>query len=202
MYVRRVLAAGFVVALVTAALPVFAQRNNDKQKQQTARSPQEQQDVQALVQAVDSALMADTGFKCLAPLHPQLSHRLHPLCRRPNPLSLGSPDRSQGDIPVKWELNHFVKGQTDTYIPFTVNVDRASVTGGAAVYIRIVTAEQADAFAQTMAKMAAAAAKGEKQTATRPTFAWDSISFADVAEDGRISRAVQLRPASTRCSSR
>ena len=54
LYVRRVLAAGFVVALVTAALPVFAQRNNDKQKQQTARSPQEQQDVQALVQAVDS----------------------------------------------------------------------------------------------------------------------------------------------------
>ena len=144
--------------------------------------------------------MADTGFKCSAPLRPQLSHRLHPLCDAQT-TSLGSPDRSQGDIPVKWELNHFVKGQTDTYILFTVNVDRER-DGGAAVYIRIVTAEQADAFAQTMAKMAAAAAKGEKQTATRPTFAWDSISFADVAEDGRISRAVQLRPASTRCSSR
>jgi hypothetical protein len=194
MYVRRALAAGFVLALVTAALPVFAQRNNDKQKQQTARSPQEQQDVQALVQAVDSALMADTGIQVPSAAAPAAQPPAAPAAQTPKPISLGSPDRSQGDIPVKWELNHFVKGQTDTYVPFTVNVDRASVAGGAAVYIRIVTAEQADAFAQTMAKMAAAAAKGEKQTANRPTFAWDSINFADVAEDGRISRAVQLKP--------
>jgi hypothetical protein len=191
MYVRRVLAACFIVAIVSAAWPVLAQRNNDKQKQPTARSPQEQQDVQALVQAVDTALMADTGIQVPPAAAPAAQP---PAAPTPKPITLGSPDRTQGDIPIKWELSHFVKGQTDTYIPFTVNVDRASVPGGAAVYIRIVTAEQADGFAQTMAKMAAAAAKGDKQTANRPTFAWDSINFVDVAEDGRVSRAVQLKP--------
>jgi hypothetical protein len=39
MYVRRVLAACFTMVLVSATWPVLAQRNNDKQKQQTARSP-------------------------------------------------------------------------------------------------------------------------------------------------------------------
>jgi len=195
MYVRRVLAVCFTVALVSAAWPVLAQRPNDKQKQQTARSPQEQQDVQALVQAVDTALMADTGITLpTAPPAGAQAPAAQPAAPTPKPIALGNPDRAQGDIPIKWELNHFVKGQTDTYVPFTLNVDRANVAGGAAVYIRIVTAEQADAFAQTMAKMAAAAAKGDKQTANRPTFAWDSINFVDVPEDGRISRAVQLKP--------
>jgi hypothetical protein len=195
MYVRRVLAACFTMVLVSATWPVLAQRNNDKQKQQTARSPQEQQDVQALVQAVDTALMADTGITLpTAPPAGAQAPAAQPAAPTPKPISLGSPDRVQGDIPIKWELNHFVKGQTDTYVPFTVSVDRANVAGGAAVYVRIVTAEQADAFAQTMAKMAAAAAKGDKPTATRPTFAWDSINFIDVPEDGRISRAVQLKP--------
>jgi hypothetical protein len=192
MYVRRVLAACFTVAIVSTAWPVVAQRNNDNKKQQTARSPQEQQDVQALVQAVDTALMADTGIQLPSAAAP--AAQAAPAPPTPKPLTLGSPDRAQGDIPIKWELNHFVKGQTDTYVPFTLNVDRASVAGGAAVYIRIVTAEQADGFAQMMAKMAAAAAKGDKQTATRPTFAWDSINFVDVPEDGRVSRAVQLKP--------
>ena len=192
MYVRRVLAACFTVAIVSTAWPVVAQRNNDNKKQQTARSPQEQQDVQALVQAVDTALMADTGIQLPSAAAPAAQAAPAPLT--PKPLTLGSPDRAQGDIPIKWELNHFVKGQTDTYVPFTLNVDRANVAGGAAVYVRIVTAEQADGFAQMMAKMAAAAAKGDKQTATRPTFAWDSINFVDVPEDGRVSRAVQLKP--------
>jgi hypothetical protein len=192
MYVRRVLAACFTVAIVSTAWPVVAQRNNDNKKQQTARSPQEQQDVQALVQAVDTALMADTGIQLPSAAAPAAQPAA--ALPTPKPLTLGSPDRAQGDIPIKWELNHFVKGQTDTYVPFTLNVDRASVAGGAAVYVRIVTAEQADGFAQMMAKMAAAAAKGDKQTATRPTFAWDSINFVDVPEDGRVSRAVQLKP--------
>ena len=195
MYVRRVLAACFTLVLVSATWPVLAQRNNDKQKPQTARSPQEQQDVQALVQAVDTALMADTGITLpTAPPAGAQAPAAQPAAQTPKAISLGIPDRPQGDIQIKWELNHFVKGQTDTYVPFTISVDRANVAGGAAVYIRIVTAEQADAFAQTMAKMAAAAAKGDKQTANRPTFAWDSINFIDVPEDGRISRAVQLRP--------
>jgi hypothetical protein len=108
---------------------------------------------------------------------------------------LGAPDKAQGDIPIKWEISHFVKGQTDTYIPFTLNVDRSSVPGGAAVYIRIVNAEQADAFANMMAKMAAPQSGNNKnQPASRPTFSWDSINFVDVPQDGKLSRAVQLKP--------
>jgi hypothetical protein len=142
-----------------------------------------------LVQAVDAALMADTGQPApaaAAPAQPAAASA-------PKPLTLGAPDRSQGEIPVKWEINHFVKGQTDTYVPFTINVDRASVAGGAAVYVRIVNAEQAEAFASMMAKPAPA--QGNKNAVpSRPTFAWDSINFVDVPEDGRISRAVQLKP--------
>jgi hypothetical protein len=195
MYVRRVLAVCALAALVSAAWPVFAQqRNNDnKQKQQqSARSPQEQQDVQALVQAVDAALMADTGIPAPSATTSSAPPASAPT---PKPLTLGSPDKSQGEIPIKWEINHFVKGQTDTYIPFTLNLDRASVPGGAAVYIRIVSADQANAFATMMAKMAAPAQGNNKnQPAARPTFAWDSINFVDVPEDGRVSRAVQLKP--------
>lgn len=193
MYVRRVFAVCALAALVSAAWPVSAQRNNDnKKQQQSARSPQEQADVQALVQAVDTALMADTGISVpTAGSAPAQA----PAAQTPKPLTLGAPDKAQGDIPIKWEISHFVKGQTDTYIPFTLNVDRSSVPGGAAVYIRIVNAEQADAFANMMAKMAAPQSGNNKnQPASRPTFSWDSINFVDVPQDGKLSRAVQLKP--------
>ncbi|HKE87895.1 MAG TPA: hypothetical protein VKB50_29270 [Vicinamibacterales bacterium] len=193
MYVRRVFAVCALAAMVGAAWPVVAQRNNDnKQKQQqSARSPQEQQDVQALVQAVDGALMADTGIPVPNATTPSAPPASAPT---PKPLTLGGPDKSQGEIPIKWEINHFVKGQTDTYIPFTLNLDRASVPGGAAVYIRIVNAEQANAFASMMAKMASGQGNNKNQQPSRPTFAWDSINFVDIPEDGRVSRAVQLKP--------
>jgi len=196
MHVRRVMAVCIVAAVVGAAWPVLAQRNNDTKgqqaRQQSARSPQEQQDVQALVQAVDAALMTDTGI----PVPTAAAPATPPAAPTPKPLALGAPDRAQGDIPIKWELNHFVKGQTDTYMPFTINVDRSGLAGGAAVYVRIVTADQANAFAAMMAKMAAPPQGNNKNQppAARPTFAWDSINFVDVPEDGKLSRAVQLKP--------
>jgi hypothetical protein len=81
-------------------------------------------------------------------------------------------------------------------MPFTVNVDRSSLAGGAAVYVRIVNAEQADAFAAVMAKVATPPQGNNKNQppAARPTFSWDSINFVDVPEDGRLSRAVQIKP--------
>jgi hypothetical protein len=187
------MAVCIVAAVVGAAWPVLAQRNNDnKARQQSARSPQEQQDVQALVQAVDAALMTDTGIPAPTAAAPATP----PAAPTPKPLELGAPDRAQGDIPIKWEINHFVRGQTDTYMPFTINVDRSSLAGGAAVYVRIVNADQANAFAAMVAKMAAPAQGNNKNQppAARPTFAWDSINFVDVPEDGRLSRAVQLKP--------
>jgi len=187
------MAVCIVAAVVGAAWPVFAQRNNDnKGRQQATRSPQEQQDVQALVLAVDAALMTDTGI----PVPTAAASATPPAAPTPKPLALGAPDRAQGDIPIKWEINHFVKGATDTYMPFTINVDRSGLAGGAAVYVRIVNAEQANAFAAMMAKMATPPQGNNKNQppAARPTFAWDSINFIDVPEDGRLSRAVQLKP--------
>ena len=141
MQVRRVLAFSVVTLFVSAALPVLAQRNNDASKQPT-RSAQEQQDVQALVQTVELALLSDLGIQVPAPGAPP--PQTPPTAK---PLALGAPDSSQGEVPIKWESNHFVKGQTDTYVPFTLVVDRASLASGAALWIRVVDVEQAAAFA-------------------------------------------------------
>ena len=135
MQARRVLAFSVVTLFVSAALPALAQRNNDASKQPT-RSAQEQQDVQALVQTVELALLSDLGIQVPAPGAPP--PQTPPTAK---PLTLGAPDSSQGEVPVKWESNHFVKGQTDTYVPFTLVVDRASLASGAALWIRVVNVE-------------------------------------------------------------
>jgi hypothetical protein len=193
MHVRRLFAFCLVAVLIAAAAPVVAQRNNENnnKRQQSTRSPQEQQDVQALVQLVDTALAADVGV----PLTPPEKGAAPAAAPTPTKLSFGAPDRTQGEIPVKWELNHYVKGQTETYVPFTLNVDRASLASGAALYVRIVNAEQATAFGTTVAAMMNPKQdKGAPAAANRPTFAWDNANFIDVPEDGKVSRAVQLKP--------
>jgi hypothetical protein len=70
MHGRRALILTVALTFVCSAWPVSAQRNNDnkgRQQQQSQRPPQEQQDVQALVTLVDTALMADTGVPVPAP---------------------------------------------------------------------------------------------------------------------------------------
>jgi hypothetical protein len=199
MYGRRVFAACAVVALVSAAWPVLAQRNNENnnKRQQSTRSPQEEQDAQALVQAVDTALLADLGVQVPAPGAPP-SSTPPPAAPAPKPLTLGAPDQSKGDIPIKWESNHFVKGQDQTYIPFTLSIDKSSLAGGAAIYVRIVDADQAAAFGAMMSKPMVPPQgnnKGNQAAAPpRPTFAWERINFIDIPENGTISRAMQLAP--------
>ena len=191
MQVRRVLALFVVVLLVSATSTALAQRANDASKQ-PARSAQEQQDVQALVQTVELALLSDLGIQVPAPGAP-------PPATPPTakPLTLGAPDSSQGELPVKWESNHFVKGQTDTYIPFTLALDRATVASGAALWIRVVNVEQAAAFATMVTTPPPAKPQGNNRNQPAPvrtSFAWDNGSFVDVPESGKLSRAIQLRP--------
>ena len=196
MHVRRALiltvALGFVCS---ATFPVLAQRNNDnksKPQQQQQRPPQEQQDVQALVTLVDTALMTDTGVPVPTP---GAQAPTTPIT--PKPLAFGAADKNEGDVAVKWQSQHFVKGQSgDTYVPFTVTVDKAQLSKGAALYVRIVSAEQASAFGTAMAAMVVPPAQGAKPAAApaRPTFAWDSVHFIDVPDGGMLSRAVQLKP--------
>jgi hypothetical protein len=115
----------------------------------------------------------------------------------PKPLAFGAADKNEGQIAVKWQSQHFVKGQSgDTYVPFTVTVDKAQLSRGAALYVRIVDAEQATAFAAAMAAMMTPPAQGAKPPAAppRPSFAWDRVHFIDVPDGGQLSRAVQLKP--------
>ena len=195
MHRRRALIVTVALAFViSAAWPVLAQRNNDNNKQQQQkqqqRPPQEQQDVQALVTLVDTALMTDTGIPVPAPGAPAPSTP-----PTPKPLAFGGGDKSEGEVPVKWQSNHFVKGQSgDTYVPFTIAVDKAQLSRGAALYVRIVNAEQAAAFGAAMAATAAPAQGSKDKAPARPSFQWDSVHFLDVPDGGLLSRAVQLRP--------
>ena len=112
----------------------------------------------------------------------------------PKPLAFGAADKNEGDVSVKWQSNHFVKGQSgDTYVPFTLAVDKAQLSKGAALYVRIVSAEQASAFASAMVATATPPKDGKATPPPRPSFQWDSVHFLD-APDGQLSRAVQLKP--------
>jgi len=196
MHGRRALLLAVVLGIVcSVAVPVLAQRNNNNNnnKGQPQRPPQEQQDVQTLVTLVDTALMADTGVPVPTPGAPAPAGPI-----TPKPLAFGAADKNEGEIAVKWQSNHFVKGQSgDTYVPFTISLDKAQVAKGAALYVRVVNAEQAATFATAMAALAAPPAQGQgnKPAAAppRPTFQWDSVHFIDVGTN-QLSRAVQLKP--------
>jgi len=187
MQVRRVRGLFVVILLTCAALPALAQRA-DTSKPPT-RSPQEQQDIQALVQTVEVAMLSDVGIQVPAPGTPP--PQTPPAAK---PLTLGAPDNTQGDVSIKWESNHFVKGQTDTYIPFTLILDRASVASGAALWVRVVNAEQAAAFAASITAPRPQGNNKNQPPPVRTAFAWDNGSFVEVPEGGKLSRAIQLRP--------
>src|SRR5688500_885545 len=111
MQIRRVLGLGVAIALLATAGPVQAQRNNNN-----TQKPQPQR-----------AQTADPDTIALVRLVDAVASGQQP---------------APSDIPVAWESNHFVKGQGGiTYIPFTLNIDRAALTaagGATAVYIRAV----------------------------------------------------------------
>jgi len=188
MQVRRVLALLIAILFVSVAAPLVAQRNNDTNKP-PQRSAQEQADIQTLVQAVEVQLLSDVGITVPPP-------GSQPPATPPTakPLTLGTPDKTSGDVKVTWDSNHFVKGQTDTYIPFTLQLDKATLPSGAAIWVRIVNAEQAAAFASMVTSPARQGNNNKNQPPARATFAWDNGSFTDVPEGGKLQRAIQLRP--------
>src|SRR5688572_9327857 len=168
MQVRRVLALFVAILFVSVASPLVAQRGADNKQPQ--RSAQEQADIQALVQAVEVQLLSDVGITIPPP-------GSQPPATPPTakPLTMGAPDKTSGEVPVTWDSNHFVKGQTDTYIPFTLQLDKATLPSGAAIWVRIVNAEQAAAFASMVTTPAKPANNNNRnQPPARPTFAWDN----------------------------
>jgi hypothetical protein len=92
------------------------------------------------------------------------------------------------DIPIRWEGNHFLRGgDGSTYIPFTIVADASKLTApGTALYIRVVNkgaAPPAPAAEQN---------KGKDQPAV--TYPWDNVNFIELKGDGKLSRAIALKP--------
>jgi hypothetical protein len=126
-------------------------------------------DTVALVQAVDAAIVAMPAAQ--------------------------TSDQTQGEIPVKWESAHFIKGQNGVYVPYTISFDPAAVkTTDIAVYIRAVEKSQLPAVAATLTPPAAAQGSKPPQPPPVPKYPWDNVHFLQKPADGRITRAIALPP--------
>lgn len=97
--------------------------------------------------------------------------------------------QAPADLAVTWDGNHFVKGQDGkTYIPFTVNIDRASLPAPAvAMYVRVVRKQPEATTAE-----GTSGNKDEKKKGDRVEYPWDNIHFLDVPETGKVSRAMAV----------
>ena len=97
------------------------------------------------------------------------------------------------DVGIAWVGHHFVKGAEGmTFIPFSLTVEASKLpTPGVGLYVRAV------------AKNAAAPAPQESNNRDRGrntskpenvTYPWDDVQFLDVPADGKVSRALMLKP--------
>lgn len=184
MQVRRFALLSVAVLLVVVSGSMFAQG---------ARSPQEEQDAQALLNLVDAALISDIGLA--APPAPPAGAEPAAAPPTPTPLTFGAADRAEGEIALAWGSGHFIKGQSGaTYLPFTLSVEDERLKDGAAFYVRIVNANQAAAFGDAMTALMAAPQGAEPPTLARPPVAWESLHFIDAPRNGKLERAVELSP--------
>ena len=164
MNIRRVLVLCVTAAVIGSGSPaLFAQAppKVDK-KEEEKRNKQQQEDVTALVQLVDM-VAATPGSQS---------------------------DDTQGEVAIKWDSNHFIKGQDgSTYVPFTLSIDRGSLASpNAAIYIRAV----AKGAAPAPAPAAPANDKDKKAPPARVIYPWDNAYFTNVKADGKMQRAMQL----------
>jgi hypothetical protein len=164
MHIHRLLGPALALALLFSAGPVLAQRANTNQNQaQKAPDP----DTVALVRMVDAAILAAPGVQ--------------------------DADTAQGDVALKWESSHLIRGQNGVYIPFTVSFDPSSVrTSDIGIYVRAVERGQLPAVVSALTPPPA----GSKppQTPTLPKYAWDNVHYLQKPADGRVTRAIALPP--------
>ena len=165
MQIRRLLGLALALVVCLPAGSALAQRGNANQNQQAPRPPDP--DTISLVQMVDAAILAASAAQ--------------------------PGDSTQGDVPLKWESSHFIKGQNGVYIPFTVSFDPAAIkTSDVAVYIRAVDRSQLSAVTAALKPPPAAQGNKPPQPPPVPKYAWDNINFLQKPADGRITRAVAL----------
>ena len=164
MQIRRVVTLAVAVAVLAGAPALVAQNNQPNRRDQERRSQADQRDIQALVQTVDAVASG----------------------KQPAP----------ADIPLRWDGNHFLRGgDGSTYIPFTVVADASKLSSPAtAMYIRVVNKNAAAA-----APRPAPAADQNNRNRNQPapaaaTYPWDNVNFIEVKGDGKIARAIALKP--------
>ena len=168
MHIRRLPALAVALAVfLSAAQAVAQQRANTNQP--PART-QPDPDTIALVQLVDAAIVA-------APT-----------------VQVG--DTTKGEIALKWDSAHFIKGQNGVYVPFTVTFDPASIrTSDVSIYVRAVEKDRLPLVGAALTPPAAPAAGSKQPPASAPPkYAWDNVNFLQKPADGRITRAIALPP--------
>ena len=164
MHIRQLLGPTMALALLSAG-PAIAQRANTNQNQaQKAPDP----DTVALVQMVDAAILAAPGVQ--------------------------AGDTAQGDVVLKWESSHLIRGQNGVYVPFTVTFDPSSVrTSELGIYVRAVEKGQLPAVVTALTPPPAGS-KPPAQPPALPKYAWDNVHYLQKPADGRITRAIALPP--------
>jgi hypothetical protein len=165
MQIRRVLTLCVALAWAGTVSPTLLAQNNNQNNQKREQEKRSKQEQQDVDALVKLVDGVSTG-------------------------SVPAPT----DIPVTWESNHFVRGSDGaTYVPFTLTIDRSKMAApGTAMYVRVVSKDAA-------AAPAAAPAgnnndRNRNQQAARVTYPWDNVYFFDVPADGKVQRAIALKP--------
>ena len=168
MYIRQLFGPALALTLLTAG-PAFAQRNSTSQIPAQTSRPAPDPDTVALVQLVDAAILAAPTVQIV--------------------------DSSKGDVPLKWESAHFIKGQNGVYIPFTISFDPSLIrTSDISIYVRAIEKSQLAAVATALAPPPPAAGNKPPPPPVAPRYPWDNVHFLPKPGDGRITRAIALPP--------
>ncbi len=153
------------LAVAAASLAVLAPVASAQNTQKREKEPKRSQEEQRDIQALVQLVDAVSAGKQAAP----------------------------SDVAVTWDSNHFVKGgDGSTYIPFTFAVNRSQLSmPGTAVYIRVVNrgAPAAAPAADPKDKD-----KDKDRKEQRITYPWDNVHMVDIPDDGKVSRAMGLKP--------
>jgi hypothetical protein len=170
MHIRRVFTVTAAVAALAAATPVLVAQQQQQQQQQNNQQNRREQEKRSQQEQRD--------IEALVTLVDAVSAGKQP---------------APADIPVTWQSNHFVKGsEGGTYIPFTLTLDATKLANpGVALYLRAVDKAAAPAPA---AQPQPQNNNNRNQQAQGPVYPWDDINFIQVPADGKVQRALMLKP--------
>jgi hypothetical protein len=150
-------------------------------KEEKKQNKQEQQDTQTLVALLDSAASG-------RPVGMDLPAKVAVSPTKDTVVSL-SPEGTAGEVAIRFEGAHFIRGQEGkTYVPFTLQIDPKQLSSrSAAMFVRAVDKRAAETPKATSGEREDGKREGDRQE-----YAWESVHFVNVPEDGLIARAMML----------